>query len=143
MTLKNPGELFGGKSPSINVNDANHIKEEFNKVEELRKQLNDVSSSLNNSLTEVVDKNLNFLSNDYSDQLDKFNNKINSFKEEISNKVDGLEKNNQHLKSDIQVVEQRQQTINLSRIKKEVLSEVNDLLSGNVADNIQKLEEKI
>ena len=81
MALKNPSELFGGSAPkktSINI-DQTHIKEEFTKVEELRKQLDDVSSSLNNSLTEVVDKNLNFLSNEYYNLLDKFNNKINIF----------------------------------------------------------------
>ena len=63
MALKKPGELFDGRipeKPTINVGNS-HIREEFNKVEELRKQLNDVSSSLDNSLTEVVNKNLNFL----------------------------------------------------------------------------------
>ena len=59
MVLKNPRELLGEKDPSIKVSP---VKEEFNGVEDLKKQLNDVSSSLNNSLTEVVDKNLNFLS---------------------------------------------------------------------------------
>ena len=156
MALKNPGELFGTAKkvpvkPAENVGEnVNNIKEEFNKVEEIRKQLNDVSNSLNNSLTEVVDKNLNFLSNEYSDQLDKFNSKINSLREEINSKVagitckvDGLEKNNQYLKSEIQVVEQRQQTINLSRIKKEVFEGVENILSGDVTDNIKRLEEKI
>ena len=82
MALKNPGELFGTAKkvpvkPAENVGEnVNNIKEEFNKVEEIRKQLNDVSRKqlndasnfLNNSLTEIVDKNLNFLSNEYSDQ---------------------------------------------------------------------------
>ena len=164
MALKNPGELFGTAKkvpvkPAENLGEnVNNIKEEFNKVEEIRKQLNDVSRKqlndasnfLNNSLTEIVDKNLNFLSNEYSDQLDKFNSKINSLREEINSKVDGitckvdgLEKNNQYLKSEIQVVEQRQQTINLSRIKKEVFEGVENILSGDVTDNIKRLEEKI
>ena len=143
MSLKNPSELFEGKSPSINVNDINHIKEEFNRVEEIRKQLNDVSSSLDNSLTEAVDKNLNFLSNEYSDQLDKFNSKINSFKEEINNKVDDVRKTNQILKADIAIVEKRQNRINISTIKEEVISDVQNLLSGDVANNIKRLEEKI
>jgi len=143
VSLKNPSELFEGKSPSINVNDINHIKEEFNRVEEIRKQLNDVSSSLDNSLTEAVDKNLNFLSNEYSDQLDKFNSKINSFKEEINNKVDDFRKTNQILKADIAIVEQRQNRINLSQIKEEVLSDVQNILSGDVKNNIKRLEEKI
>ena len=68
MSLKKPGELFERKDfykPSVD-NNINNIKEEFNKVEELRKQIDSVSGSLNNSLAEVVDKNLSFLSNDYS-----------------------------------------------------------------------------
>ena len=151
MALKNPGELFGTAkkvptNPTVNVGESvKNIKQEFNAVEKLRKQIDNAS----NSLTEVVDKNLSFLSNEYSDLLEKFNGKINEYKEEITeitHKVDGLEKNNKHLKTEIQVVEQRQQTINLSvfsRVKKEVLSEVNNILSGNVADNIKRLEEKI
>ena len=106
MALKNPGELFGTPKkvpvdPADNVGEnVNNIKEEFNKVEELRKQIDSVSSSLNNSLTEVVDMNLNFLSNEYSDLLDRFNNKINILKDEnnwktkypnVSNKMDELE----------------------------------------------------
>ena len=148
MALKKPGELFGRKVkediPSISVDESfPHIKEEFHKVEDLRKQIDSVSSSLNNSLTEVVDKNLNFLSKEYSEQLNKFNKKIDILKEEIDTKVDSLEKSNQYLKAEIEVVEQRQQTINLNRIKKEVISEVQNLLSGDVSDNIKRLEEKI
>jgi len=148
VALKKPGELFGkevkDQTPSISVDESfPHIKEEFHKVEDLRKQLDNVSSNLNNSLTEVVNKNLNFLSNEYSDLLEKFNNKINVFKEEINSKVEDLEKCDQYLKAEIQVVEQRQQTINLNRIKKEVISEVQNILSGNVTDNIRRLEEKI
>ena len=148
MALKKPGELFGRKVkediPSISVDESfPHIKEEFHKVEDLRKQIDSVSSSLNNSLTEVVDKNLNFLSKEYSEQLNKFNHKIDILKEEIDTKVDSLEKSNQYLKAEIEVVEQRQQTINLNRIKKEVISEVQNLLSGDVSDNIKRLEEKI
>jgi len=148
VALKKPGELFGRKVkediPSISVDESfPHIKEEFHKVEDLRKQIDSVSSSLNNSLTEVVDKNLNFLSKEYSEQLNKFNKKIDILKEEIDTKVDSLEKSNQYLKAEIEVVEQRQQTINLNRIKKEVISEVENLLSGDVSDNIKRLEEKI
>ena len=147
MPLKKPGELFGAitpKEPSINVDDKfPHIKEEFNKVEELRKQIDTVSSSLNNSLTEVVDKNLNFLSNEYSEQLDKFNKRINTFKEEINFEVHNLKKSNQYLKTEIEIVEQRQNRINIPNIKEEVIKEVQNLLSGDVADNIQRLEEKI
>ena len=67
MALKKPSELFGikaetPKKSSIVVDEKfSSIKEEFNKVEELREKLNSVSSSLNNSLTEVVDKNLSLI----------------------------------------------------------------------------------
>ena len=112
VSLKNPSELFEGKDPSVNdSNNAINIKEEFNRVAEISKQLNEVSNSLNNSLTEVVDKNLNFLSNDYSDQLEKFNNKINSFKEEIDSKVDDVKKTNLELRAEVQIVEQRQKNL--------------------------------
>ena len=239
MALKNPRELLGEKDPSIKVSP---VKEEFNGVEDLKKQLNDVSSSLNNSLTEVVDKNLNFLSNDYSNRLDKFNDKINSFKEEIdakvdnvkrtnynsrvdqlntinnfkeeitnqvddvrrttqnlranqldrfnntissfkeeiinqvddvrksnqhlkteiaiveqrqskanhnqikeeiANQVDDVKKSNQILKDEIAIVEQRQNKINVEEIKEEVISDVQNILSGDVKNNIKKLEAKI
>ena len=145
MALKKPGELFEGKAPkkpSINVGNA-HIREEFDKVEELRKQLSDVSSSLDNSLTEVVDKNLNFLSAEYSNLVEKFNNKINVFKEEINNKVIDLEKTDQYLKTGIAVVEQRQNRININTIKEEVITDVKNLLSGDVANNFKLLENKI
>tara|TARA_Y100000590_G_scaffold197172_1_gene223927 strand:- start:2070 stop:4382 length:2313 start_codon:yes stop_codon:yes gene_type:complete len=145
VDLKKPGELFDGRipeKPTINVGNS-HIREEFNKVEELRKQLNDVSSSLDNSLTEVVDKNLNFLTDEYSNLLEKVNNKINIFKEEINDKVIDIKKSNHNLKAEIAIVEQRQNRINISTIKEEVIADVQNLLSGDVANNIQKLEEKI
>jgi len=149
VPLKKPGDLFNSnknapKESSIDL-DGNipNIKEEFDKVEDLREQLNNVSSSLNNSLTEVVNKNLNFLSDEYAQQLDKFNNKIDKFKEEIVYKVNNLKKSNSDLKADIQIVEQRQNKINITVITEEVLSGVQDVLSGNLEENIKKLEDKI
>ena len=44
---------------------------------------------------------------------------------------------------DSAIVEQRQNRINLPKIKEEVISEVQNLLSGDVTDNIRRLEEKI
>ena len=148
MPLKKPGELFGNnkedpKESSSVDSSFNEIKEEFNKVEDLRKQIDNVSSSLNNSLTEVVGKNLDFLSNEYSEKLDKFSNRINKFKEELDYKVDTIKKSNQDLKADIEVVEQRQNKINITTITEEVLSEVQDVLSGNLEENIKRLEGKI
>ena len=144
MPLKKPGELFGNKKEdpkeSSSVDSSfNEIKEEFDKVEDLKKQINNVSSSLSNSLTEVVDKNLH----EYSEQLDKFSNRINKFKEELDYKVNNLKKSNSDLKADIEVVEQRQNKINITTITEEVLSEVQDVLSGNLEENIKRLEDKI
>ena len=54
MPLKKPGDLFNSnknapKESSIDLNgNIPNIKEEFDKVEDLREQLNNVSSSLNN-----------------------------------------------------------------------------------------------
>tara|TARA_B100001250_G_scaffold73153_1_gene59704 strand:+ start:425 stop:2449 length:2025 start_codon:yes stop_codon:yes gene_type:complete len=153
VSLKNPGELFEGKDPSVNVDESNHaihIKEEFNRVAEISKQLNEVSNSLNSSLTEVVDKNLNFLSKDYSNQLEKFNNKINSFKEEINSKVDDVKKTNQDLRAEVQIVEQRQKNLEvnkaLNKLKEEVLLEVNDIVTGVLevnSENIKRLDGKV
>ena len=144
MPLKKPGELFGNNKEDPKeipvVDDSfNEIKEEFNKVEDLRKQIDNVSNSLNNSLTEVVGKNLE----EYSEQLDKFSNRINKFKEELDYKVNNLKKSNSDLKADIEVVEQRQNKINITTITEEVLSEVQDVLSGNLEENIKRLEDKI
>jgi len=147
VPLKKPGDLFNSnknapKESSIDLNgNIPNIKEEFDKVEDLREQLNNVSSSLNNSLTEVVNKNLNFLSDEYAQQLDKFNNKIDKFKEEIVYKVNNLKKSNSDLKADIQIVEQRQNKINITVITEEVLSEVQDVLSGNLEENIRIVKE--
>ena len=148
MALKKPGELFGKEGSILKKTNGvgesfTHIKEEFDKVEELRKQLDSATSSLNESITEVENKNLSLLSNEYSEQIDKFNNKLNRFKEEINHKVDDLEKSNQSLKTELQVVEERQNGINTRQLKNEVLSEVQTLLSGDVADNIRRVEEKI
>jgi len=144
VPLKKPGELFGNKKEdpkeSSSVDSSfNEIKEEFDKVEDLKKQINNVSSSLSNSLTEVVDKNLH----EYSEQLDKFSNRINKFKEELDYKVNNLKKSNSDLKADIEIVEQRQNKININTITEEVLSEVQNVLSGNLEENIKRLEGKI
>ena len=76
MALRKPGELFSKdgepeKESSTDVSEnIDEIKQEFtqyswnhNKIEELRRQVDNVSSSLNYGLSEVVDKNLNFLNN--------------------------------------------------------------------------------
>ena len=67
------------------------------------------------------------LSEEYSEKLNKFNHKIDTFKEEINIKLNGLEKTNQSLKGEIGLVEYRQQTNNFDKIKNEVLSEIKKL----------------
>ena len=47
------------------------------------------------------------------------------------------------IRDSIQIVEQRQNKINITVITEEVLSEVQDVLSGNLEENIKKLEDKI
>ena len=117
MALKKPGELFEKK-----------VKVETPvKVEEVHRQIDSVSSSFANSLTEAIDKNLNLLSEEYSEKLNKFNHKIDSLKEEINIKLNGLEKTNQSLKGEIGVVEERQSRININQLKEEVISEIRKL----------------
>ena len=68
MALKKPGELFAEKIEVETLVDETPIK-----VEEPQKQTDTVSSSFANSLSEAIDKNLNLLSEEYSEKLNKFN----------------------------------------------------------------------
>ena len=66
MALKKPSELFGKKgdnskiSENINGN-LNNIKQQFDKVEELKRELEGVTNSIDSSLSEVVDNSINFV----------------------------------------------------------------------------------
>ena len=126
MALKKPGELFEEK-----IEVETPIDETPVRVEEPQEQTDSVSSSFASSLSEAIDKNLNLLSEEYSEKLNKFNRKIDTLKEEINIKLNGIEKTNQSLKGEIGLVEYRQQTNNFDKIKNEVISE------------IKKLEDKI
>ena len=117
MPLKKPSYLFQEK---IEV-------ETPIKVEELQEETDSISSSLTSSLTEAIDKNLNLLSKEYSEKLDKFNHKIDTLKEEINIKLNGLEKTDQSLKGEIGLVEQRQGRINIHQLKQEVTTEIKKL----------------
>ena len=90
-------------------------------------------------------------SSDNSDLINKLINIIIDFKEEIDNDI---RQTQQNLGADIAVVEQRQNLYKetyridvVSQIKEEVLeevlSDVQRILSGDVANNIKRLEEKI
>ena len=92
MALKKPSELFGKKgdnskiSENINGN-LNNIKQQFDKVEELKKELEGVTNSIDSSLSEVVDNSINFVEfkEEYSEQIDKLNKKIDSFERIYAN----------------------------------------------------------
>ena len=126
--LKKPAELFEEK-----IEVETPVEVEVSETPEggcatRKDQLTNVTDS---SLSEEIDKNLNLLSEEYTEKLNKFNHKIDTIKEEINIKLDGIEKTNQSLKGEIGLVEYRQQTNNFDKIKKEVISE------------IKKLEDKI
>ena len=126
MPLKKPGELFEEK-----IEDEISIDETPIKIVEVPQQTDSVSSSFASSLSEAIDKNLNSLSNEYSEKISKFNLKIDTLKEEINIKFNDFEKINKSLKGEIGIVEHRQQTNNFDKIKNEVISQ------------IKKLEDKI
>jgi len=162
VALRKPGELFSKdgepeKESSTDVSEnIDEIKQEFtqyswnhNKIEELRRQVDNVSSSLNYGLSEVVDKNLNFLNNEYTKLVEKFNDKIKTLDEQFTSKVDELKKSHVSLNTEVTIIEKRQKNLKLVEggkinvLKEEVLSELEGILSGNVTENFKKLEEKV
>jgi len=162
VALRKPGELFSKdgepeKESSTDVSEnIDEIKQEFtqyswnhNKIEELRRQVDNVSSSLNYGLSEVVDKNLNFLNNEYTKLVEKFNDKIKTLDEQFTSKVNELKKSHVSLNTEVTIIEKRQKNLKLVEggkinvLKEEVLSELEGILSGNVTENFKKLEEKV
>ena len=151
MALKKPDELFEKKksvvknTPLTFNENVNNIRTQFNKVDALKKQLEDVSVSLNNSLTEVVDNNINLISfkTEYDDLLNGLNNKIEKVKEEFSNEVKEIKKYQSNLSAEVTIIEQRQKKAKLNGLKEEIIIDVKNLLSGDVLNNIKNLEEKV
>ena len=151
MALKKPGDLFARKRDVIqdsspNVNESiSKIRNQFSKVDELKKQLEDVSSSLNESLTEVVDNNVNIVSlqTQYNEVIEKLNKKIERVKEEFSNEVKALRKSHSNLSTEITILEKRQKGIKLADLREDIIVDVQNLLKGNVLDNIKHLEERV
>ena len=94
MALKKPSELFGKKgdnskiSENINGN-LNNIKQQFDKVEELKRELEGVTSSIDHSLSEVVDNSINFVEfkEEYSELIDNLNTKIEGIKEDFDERL--------------------------------------------------------
>jgi len=146
VALKKPNELFEQEksSPKKSVReDFSDIKKDLDKVDNLRDQIDTVSNSINNSLADVLDKNINSLSEEYNLQIKKFNKKIEEYKKNIDVKVNNLDKSNSDLRADVEILEQRQNKINIKNITEEVLIEVQDVLTGNLEENIKRLEDKI
>ena len=151
MALKKPDELFEKKksvvknTPLTFNENVSNIRTQFNKVDALKKQLEDVSVSLNNSLTEVVDNNVNLISfkTEYDDLLNGLNDKIEKVKEEFSNEVKEIKKYQSNLSAEVTIIEQRQKKTKLNGLKEEIIIDVKNLLSGDVLDNIKNLEEKV
>ena len=148
MALKKPSELFGKKgdnskiSENINGN-LNNIKQQFDKVEELKKELGGVTNSID-SLSEVVDNTINFVEfkEEYSEEIDKLNTKIQGIKEDFDDKIDELRAAHLTLNTEITILDKRQNSLHIRGLKDEVLEELQNILNGNVYQNIRSLEEK-
>ena len=153
MALKKPDELFEKKkdvvknTPLTFNENVNNIRNQFNKVDELKKELESVSVSLNDSLTQVVDNNVNLISfkTEYDDLLNGLNDKIENIKEEFSKEVNEIKKYQSNLSAEVTIIEQRQKKTKLvdHGLKEEIIIDVKNLLSGNVLNNIKHLEEKV
>ena len=151
MALKKPGDLFAKKrnviqDTSPNVNESiSKIRNQFSKVDELKKQLEDVSSSINESLSEVVDNNVNVVSlqTQYNEVIQKLNKKIDRIKEEFSNEVKALRKSHSNLTTEVTIIEKRQRAIKLNDLKENIIVDVQNLLKGDVFDNIRHLEHRV
>jgi len=151
VALKKPGDLFAKKrnviqDTSPNVNESiSKIRNQFSKVDELKKQLEDVSSSINESLSEVVDNNVNVVSlqTQYNEVIQKLNKKIDRIKEEFSNEVKALRKSHSNLTTEVTIIEKRQRAIKLNDLKENIIVDVQNLLKGDVFDNIKHLENRV
>ena len=164
MALKKPGDLFTKQTNtseeySLPISGSlSNIKEQFNKVEELKKQLEGVTNSIDNSLSEVVDSNLDLIAfkNEYSELLNEFSSKINNIEEDFDNKINELKDSQLDLKTGIEIVETRQSKVNIFTMRKEIKEELSksgltDKLHGeiyeqlisNISDYIKKLEGKV
>ena len=149
MALKKPSELFGKKgdnskiSENINGN-LNNIKQQFDKVEELKKELEGVTNSIDRSLSEVVDNSINFVEfkEEYSELIDNLNTKIEGIKEDFDDKIDELRAAHLTLNTEITILDKRQNSLHIRGLKDEVIEELQNILNGNVYQNIRSLEEK-
>ena len=149
MALKKPSELFGKKGDNSNISEningnLNNIKQQFDKVEELKKELEGVTNSIDNSLSEVVDNSINFVEfkEEYSELIDNLNVKIEGIKEDFDDKIDELRAAHLTLNTEITILDKRQNSLHIRGLKDEVIEELQNILNGNVYQNIRSLEEK-
>ena len=146
MALKKPSDLFGKKGDkfSKNVNGRlNNIKHQFDKVEELKRELEGVTNSIDNSLSEVVDSSELFdFKEEYSEEINKLNRKIQGIKEDFDDKIDELRAAHLTLNTEITILDKRQNSLHIRGLKDEVIAELQNILNGNVYQNIRSLEEK-
>ena len=150
MALKKPGDIFKHPQAQPVFTNLSNIQEQLSKaevllpkekVEELRQQLESVTNSIDTSLSEVVDNNV-----DYSvirKELDNFNTKITHIEEDLNEKVNDLRQKHTDIKTGIQIVQTRQNNIDPEKLKEEVIYKVRNILIGDVGQNIRELEEKV
>ena len=150
MALKKPGDIFKHPQSKPVFTNISNIEEQLSKaevllpkekVEELKQQLESVTNSIDTSLSEVSDGNV-----DYSvvrKELDRFNTKITHIEEDLNEKVDDLRRKHTDIKTGIQIVQTRQNNIHPEKLKEEVIERVRNILIGDVGKNIRELEERV
>ena len=146
MALKKPNEVLGRRNAPHEQTIAMHnLKDQIGRLKDLKGQFESFTTSIDDSLTEVVD--LEFLA--IKDDLDGFNNKIDRINEDLSDKVNRLKKTLINLNTDFTIVEKRLNSLKLveggkiEQLKREVLTGVQESYLNNVAGNIKRLEEKV
>ena len=146
MALKKPNEVFGRRNAPHEQTIAMHnLKDQIGRLKDLKGQFESFTTSIDDSLTEVVD--LEFLA--IKDDLDGFNDKIDRINEDLSDKVNRLKKTLINLNTDFTIVEKRLNSLKLveggkiEQLKREVLTGIQESYLNNVAGNIKRLEEKV
>ena len=137
-------------------------KEIIYKVDEIEKSNQVLEGRVHGALNEYVESNI-VLQDNVSKELSNVKSEVTVFEkhqnkllevvdthtQELSDVKSNVKDNIQELsnvKSDVDILPSAfvdSQVTNLKKVKDEVLSEVKDILSGDVSDNIKRLEEKI
>ena len=95
-------------------------------------------------MSEVVDNSINFVEfkEEYSELIDNLNTKIEGIKEDFDGKIDELRESHLTLNTEITILDKRQNSLHIRGLKDEVIEELQNILNGNVYQNIRSLEEK-